>query len=887
MRSPKSAGICAALAASAIAGLVATAPAVGSIPDPVPGLGGIKNPLTSNVPILAWKGGEVKLVACSPYIRPGRGQDVQFRVQKFSGDVGNSGTNPVNKLSGTEEIINATGITGLDGQGCAKANYDSTVAGLASIHMTVTQAVPQGGAESARTSSKRARAAGLSLFEHDFIVGWMKMNAPSLDEISSTEPTGSSGVNSHSDNTRGDVENLAANKVSNDPLDPDQLGDPLGDGVFNAGENNGRFTSSVTGSIPIRSGFFDDDDLGSSITLPNDWSALADAMATDQDSAISKAAAATRWDIHDDQGLNDVHVPGTGCQNEVTDAQVDAVDNCTVTNSIGFGADMGSYSRLLETGIPAPLAQTLFGLTGGGIGNLVIGPFDSVFPDGSLLTDGKLDAGDAPMPPARVDYKILDSPTNATDGIGSFEEASKPDAYSRDGEAGYLTQEKVGNLYAPFYVQTPTVKAREALSLLTGGALPGTEASGVDSALFTGNFPGVGSLPGLSADNPLAQFVYPNWVFAATPVEAMGTDNGCNSQMSKQNLLTSGPQPWDQYQTPDGFQQVSVLTDEHGEAQGEYDPGTGFYNAGRGVKNTNGGCDIQGIDVLGTSTIQATSLYPYHDSNDNGSKKSSTITKTVHSLFDKSLSYWSKGEGDDNSVAKIVIAHAQGVDGQPLKYERVCFMADQNREGMRIFRGLTGKDDLVDVEGQPIDDPGKGLFRVCGKTDHYGNVAVELFNSNGTKTNVIAEYYDEGLLRHMFVDFAQESGGTSPPPTGPDGKPNGPSTVSSVPPKGTPGTTAPTASQLKVAGVQVSAARPSVTAKHVVTGRIVRPLRGKAYMRIKATGPAGQVAVRISLVNKRGRTVRTAVVRVTANRVVKVKSLKITKAVKAARISLG
>jgi hypothetical protein len=891
MRSPKSAGVCAALATSVAACIVAAAPAVGAIGTPdLPG--NLKNPLTTNVPILAWNGGEVKLVDCSPFIGQ-RGQNVEFRVQKFSGGNNPADMSSVQKIAGSETMFPATGITGLAGQGCAKANFDSIEPGLAIIHMTVTQNSLQGGVLSRKAGKRAKKSTGLPLYERDFLVGWMEMNKPTLQEISATDPTGSSGVNSHADQRGGALNDdwtKPDGTMSSDHkallAEDDSLGDPLGDGKFDAGENNGRFTSTVTGKIPLRPGFFSNGAMGSSLTMPDDWAKLAGAMATDQDSSVNRAGAAQRWDIHDDQTLNDVHVAGTGCPNEVAAAKIDAVDNCNVGNSIGLFASNGLYSRLLGPGVPADLSQTVFGLTGPlGLGNLVIGPFDSVFPDGSLLTNGSLDKGDAPMPPARIDYKILDDPSNPTDGMGSLEEASKPDAYSRDGAAGYLTPEQKGNLYAPFYVQTPSTMLRELASVATAGALPGIESSGVSSALFTSDFPGVASLPGL--DTGLAQFLYPNWAFAARNEEAMATDNGCNSQMSKKYNVTSTRQGWDQYQTPSGWQDVSVLTDEHGEAQGEYNPGTGFYKPAGAVENSNGGCDIQGIKTLGTSTIQATALYPYHDAQDLGGKDSSTVTKTVSSLFDKSLSFWSKGAGDENSVAKIVIAHAQDVDGSALSGERVCFMADHNSEGMRIFRGYTGQDNKVNVQGSTIKDPARGLDRVCGETDDNGNVAAEVFNSNGGKVNVIAEYYDEGLLRHIFVDFAQESGGQSPPPTTQTGGSSGPSVVSSVPAKGTPGTTAPTATQLKVAGVQVSAARPSATAKHVVTGRLVRPLRGKAFLRIKATGPAGQVAVRIALVNKRGSTVRTAVVRVTANRVVKVKSLKITKSVKTVRISLG
>ena len=65
-------------------------------------------------------------------------------------------------------------------------------------------------------------------------------------------------------------------------------------------------------------------------------------------------------------------------------------------------------------------------------------------------------------------------------------------------------------------------------------------------------------------------------------------------------------------QLPCGAQNVVVYTDEHGEAQVSYTPGTGMFFDNLGaIMNDNGGCDLQGIDPIGTSSITATARYPY------------------------------------------------------------------------------------------------------------------------------------------------------------------------------------------------------------------------------------------------------------------------------------
>ena len=45
----------------------------------------------------------------------------------------------------------------------------------------------------------------------------------------------------------------------------------------------------------------------------------------------------------------------------------------------------------------------------------------------------------------------------------------------------------------------------------------------------------------------------------------------------------------------------------------------------------------------------------------------------MHSLFHKTLAAYAKGPGAENTNVRIVLAHAQDIDGSPLAHEIVCW----------------------------------------------------------------------------------------------------------------------------------------------------------------------------------------------------------------------
>jgi hypothetical protein len=154
------------------------------------------------------------------------------------------------------------------------------------------------------------------------------------------------------------------------------------------------------------------------------------------------------------------------------------------------------------------------------------------------------------------------------------------------------------------------------------------------------------------------------------------------------------------------------------------------------------------VDLLGRSVITATARYPYQAVDDTA-KASDPLTKEVRSLFTKYLVIYPKGAGDANSNARIVVAHAQDVDGTPFVNERVCFNVDSKADGVFWYSGqLTPTFSVGGSEAPP-----KGRNDVCGFTDANGNTAVEILNSDPEVINTIALFDPEGLLRSIDVDF--------------------------------------------------------------------------------------------------------------------------------------
>lgn len=634
----------------------------------------------------------------------------------------------------------------------------------------------------------------LELLEHQFLGIWLQLGVPTIDEVGANDPTG------------GPVGSET------------EVGDPLGDGAFLPSSNNGRIQVMVTGSFPhplSPSGRF---------TLPTDWATLAAALATSADPTDDNPT--WRWDIHDDMLKTEGHVAGFCGPGAAT---VDAVDNCR-------GGDV-RFSRVFGD----------FGREGG--------PFDPVrLP--SLLSDGKVDAGDAPMPAARVDISIAPNTNPLTDigGVGALEKADKTEVYSRDGNG----TDSPHNLYAPYYEQyVPATAAEEDRDPASSGT------DWFEQNNFGHDFFGL----------------YDNW--DTFPLKtALAMDTGCNRTVG----FDGGED--EPRQTPAGAQTVAVATDEHGEAQVEYEPYAGgfYYDAVGAVLNANRGCDLQDVRVLGRSVISAVAKYPGQPV-DFPAQRSGSLTKVVGNEFDKSLRWYPKGPGAANSNANIIVAHGQDVDGTPFAGERVCFIVDARADSRgQLFSGvIPTASGPFQVTTAFAPTPSRLDHNVlCGRLDANGNAAIEVFNSGDETINVIGYYIDEGLLRDIDVRFgAGDPGAPGDPP-------------STTPPPNTggstgPGTSTPSAGQVvQTAGSNAgqllgSTKTANATKKtRLSKSRIVR-VGAKRYLVVKVVSPAAKAKLAIRLKLRSGATLK-ATRTVKTNKTVRV--MRLSSAVKSVKVSL-
>jgi hypothetical protein len=597
-----------------------------------------------------------------------------------------------------------------------------------------------------------------------------------------------------------------------------------GGGDVYAGDPGLPVSVHVTGNLPLGNNYGTDLGLGSSLTLPDDWKKLAQVAATDQNP--QDLTPWMRWDIHDGLTATSQHVLGACTKLDVflTDA---------VTNCLG-GDQYGPFSRVFGDTTDSELDIT---------GNEVTaGPYDPLHADQTLLSDGNLDAGDAPMPAARIDVRIADNSTAMGDisGVGYLTAADKTKIDSVDG----LGSPTADNLYAPFYGSYIPATARTADT--------GDLASGVDG--LPGN-----NFPGFLNTSPL----YHYWDIA----QSLAWHPRGSTNCLRRSWMGYEPQF---RLLPSGNSDVAVYTDEHGDAVVNWNPGTGMYYDQFGVKNDNGGCDLQGIDKIGTAAVTATAVYPYQPVFTQPIV-SKPVSFTVHSKFSKTLAVYPKGPGADNAVARIVVAHAVDVDGTPFANEHVCFMADHNAEGMKWFHGITGPANArIDLSNTSLSDSDPdGLGRLCVMTDENGYAGVEVFNSNPTKVNVIADFADEGLLRHVFVDY-----GTPPvivPPI-------------AVPPTPTQVTQAVAVS----ASGPVAAATPKKKAPAVkrcyrlANAKVLFPAGGHRSLVVRVNGKQGMVAIRVTLHSKLG--AKQMVRFIPTNRLVQVANVPLNRLVSAVKV---
>jgi len=647
-------------------------------------------------------------------------------------------------------------------------------------------------------------------------------------------------------------------------------GDPDASGNFRAPFSNGRVQISVKGSFPLGNNFAGliGDANADTVTLPDQWAQLANLLSVDGADAQNDApgTAPYRWDIHDDMSTRSLHAGDNPCTPR-NPAGIDAVDNCgSATNSID-----GPYS-------------SIYGLSGS-----AIGPFDPSRPLATLLSDGKLDEDDAPMPAARVDVRIAANSGGPGDisGAGALVEVLKSNVYDR----GPLADHRY---YAPFY-------ARYLPATEEGSA----EASGNSGPRHGNNY--AGYLDGGRLENDA--YVY--WRFAEV-FEGRRGANDCRDELGAVRPRPAGPS------------NVAIYTDEHGEAMIDYAPNTGFFFAA----DQNGLCDLGETPgrLIGSSVIQAEAKYPYQPVFE-ARKLSNTLTKNVFSGASKALDCYPKSD-----FVAVCVETIRDIEGDLVEGAEVCFTREPRGDLSTFFRLATFEGVVVDTRTSDLVSQTEN--RICVATGVNGQAAVEVISTLNGLVDVKAENAGTrnggvGIIRARCVRFqpgagllptdtarcpldsagttgttggsttggsttggsttgGSTTGGSTTGGTTTGGSTTGGSTTGGTTTGGTTGAAA--AAQGTVVSVngstKVEVKAPAKVAKaSIASARLVITKAGRVLV-VKVNGASKTAKLRITLVGKNGKVVGTAIRTVKTGTLAKVQNLRISKIVRTVRVSV-
>ena len=829
-------GLVTGVALLAFAGLFA-AGASAQTPTPpsdwsgLPANQGPWDPFDTNVPYLAWRGENVRLVKCipddpvstpgepidtatgftyNPSHNPGSGLDITMTLFDYSTQT------PTGQLLAPQPVQQSASVfyDYNNDRICARQTWISAKPGIAEIKLSVSYD-------------------GILLGQHDFLVGWMSINTPHITNAGS--PPGE---------FPGTVPGNSVNVL-------------------------------VTGSMPTGE-FASDYGLPGTLTMPNDWATWADAMASVEvglgkyygypSNPLWSTPASAFWDIHDSSGplasvtdSPDVHVNQLACPNSTPDPFVDQVDNCT-----GAGdEDLYPFSRV----------QGDFG-TG-------VGPFDPAFAV-TLLSDGRLNANDAPMPAAKIVF-------NSSGGMGGFVNScynDKDTVYNRNVDftkfrAGGDSDESFADdcfdptatsdpesaahaLYAPYYEQYIPATSR-------GYGDPYDASSGVDGPLADpNNFTGF-DWYGL----------YQNWEIADTLVQGQGGDTGC--------LLTGDTDR----SANTGATRVVEFTDEHGEARADWQPGVNAdFFANFANNNGEGGCDLAGV-VFPHQVITASARYPYQPvASDVPAPES--ITKTVLNGFNKTLSCVAKKSASGTVVGYICTVTAIDItnDGSVFNGEEVCLQ----REPVGAWFSVGGS-------ALPQGDCGplaQAVYLSGGGPGVPASASAEtLATLTGTNLDISANFLGEKIIRDLCFTVGSAGGSTSDASpcvagggststtgtgtTGTTGTTGSTGTTGTTGTDTTTGTTGPAGGGSTTGGVTVHKVKHIHKAARLAGVQFRTTAHGRVLY-VKVLSPKHSAKIRILLMNGKHHVVLRAVRTIKTNHSVKVAHLRISSQVKAARV---
>ena len=539
---------------------------------------------------------------------------------------------------------------------------------------------------------------------------------------------------------------------------------------------------------------------------------------------------------------------------------VDSVTNVTCDNAVVCDADGRSDDGSL-------LFSNILGYPGY---HDPEGPFTQIGDDftETYLPNGETNAGDATAPEWRIDFRIQpngsakgkNKGSDATDGAGMLVALDKHfrAATDKNGDWKVWNDDPFGDREGPGH----TAAAEEQTSPFYHRSIPnlgdGEAGTGTTLAEFNNNTVGYitddedGVNPGDSFDYPLWDFLH-----EATLDQNRGANTNCVEYFYPDTSIGAYTPTF--RTTPTGPDLAAVYADEHGVGEVTLKPGTGFYfNQLPWKRNTQKGCDLQGIEFLGTSTVIATAYYP--DKQPVGYKQvnSNAVTKWWTNGFNVQMAYVAKGGNNDGYQMTVWKTDITG--NTPERKEIVCVSTPNGGEvSIATLISIPAKQIALNPQVHVTDVPGivQGPSRICAEMQEQPGqtVASAIFDVRGAlPMKVLANVVTEQIKRQITIN--KKTHGGNPPPTDGDGKPIKPGTL--------PKKAVPTTAQLKDAGLLTTQRIAKVNRVKYKKVRVNGKVK-KGKVLVKVQGPTTKVRLKLSLmgVNKKGSWVAMRTIRKT------------------------
>jgi hypothetical protein len=386
---------------------------------------------------------------------------------------------------------------------------------------------------------------------------------------------------------------------------------------------------------------------------------------------------------------------------------------------------------------------------------------------------------------------IAPNPGTGISGVGFLSAVDKHQVYNRDG-AACTDPRNPHCATGPFSgAYIPPVPVMEANRFNPGGSPAGVWKNDIGGDFWVDD-PDVGSgIVGSYANNfdgylpvryPQAEYpnrgLYHYWdIVEVTRLQAEAT-------LSPDCLAQGFEPPGSEADEGENVQEIVLYTDEHGEAQFQFNADDNFFQAAFDDDPQQVRCEPR--ELLGTATITASARYPFQPHTHAG-QTSNTLVKEIRSLHDKGVVCVDKLS---DAQAVLCVAFARDIAGEPILDEKVCLLAGEVDETADVLgvnvelpypdvgpttsrqacsrltddippEGIT---DLFPPDVDPPPGPGD-LIGECevpeGELDDYGFTVFKVVTVGAGDYKVDAKFEFQDIQRDCHFTFPPEQ----PPPT--------------------------------------------------------------------------------------------------------------------------